>query len=290
MKHYQFSSSIHSSLADGGSRFAEENVSAQAQTSSEDKWVLRTRRIVIKCVRVRAKFWKALSSSPLAGARQRFRRRRRTSAPALARSPAIPLRKGRRSGSKAHSLSHSMHFQVSSQSEANFSLFLLPFLFRSMHQSCHSQHWHHQVPLEEQGNKGHSGINQLGGVFVSGRPLPDATRQKIVELAHSGARPCDISRILQVSNGCVSKILGRWRVFLNDFLSNFCFRYYETGSIRPKAIGGSKPRVATKNVVDRVKRYKSECPSIFAWEIRDRLAREGVPGEAIPSVINWLIN
>ncbi|KAI5702529.1 hypothetical protein M8J75_001096 [Diaphorina citri] len=117
---------------------------------------------------------------------------------------------------------------------------------------------------------GHSGINQLGGVYVNGRPLPDSTRQKIVELAHSGARPCDISRILQVSNGCVSKILGR---------------YYETGSIKPRAIGGSKPRVATNGVVTKIADYKRECPSIFAWEIRDRLLAEGVcNNDNIPSV------
>lgn len=117
---------------------------------------------------------------------------------------------------------------------------------------------------------GHSGINQLGGMFVNGRPLPDSTRQRIVELAHSGARPCDISRILQVSNGCVSKILGR---------------YYETGSIRPRAIGGSKPRVATSDVCRHVAQYKRECPSIFAWEIRDRLLADGVCNqENIPSV------
>ncbi|KFD71285.1 hypothetical protein M514_03533 [Trichuris suis] len=119
-------------------------------------------------------------------------------------------------------------------------------------------------------HKGHTGVNQLGGVFVNGRPLPDSTRQKIVELAHQGARPCDISRILQVSNGCVSKILCR---------------YYETGSIRPRAIGGSKPRVATNKVVDKIADYKRECPSIFAWEIRDRLLQESVCNQDnIPSV------
>uniref|UniRef100_A0A183A6Z7 Paired domain-containing protein n=1 Tax=Echinostoma caproni TaxID=27848 RepID=A0A183A6Z7_9TREM len=117
---------------------------------------------------------------------------------------------------------------------------------------------------------GHSGVNQLGGMFVNGRPLPDSTRQRIIELAHSGARPCDISRILQVSNGCVSKILCR---------------YYETGSIRPKAIGGSKPRVATSSVVAKIDIYKRECPSIFAWEIRDRLLQEGIcTPDNIPSV------
>ncbi|XP_023158929.1 paired box protein Pax-6 isoform X2 [Ceratitis capitata] len=125
-------------------------------------------------------------------------------------------------------------------------------------------------PLDDMPHKGHSGVNQLGGVFVGGRPLPDSTRQKIVELAHSGARPCDISRILQVSNGCVSKILGR---------------YYETGSIRPRAIGGSKPRVATTEVVSKISLYKRECPSIFAWEIRDRLLQEGIcTNDNIPSV------
>ncbi len=44
---------------------------------------------------------------------------------------------------------------------------------------------------------GHSGVNQLGGVFVNGRPLPETIRHRIVELARQGARPCEISRKLQ---------------------------------------------------------------------------------------------
>ncbi|GFQ81480.1 paired box protein Pax-2-B [Trichonephila clavata] len=116
----------------------------------------------------------------------------------------------------------------------------------------------------------HGGVNQLGGVFVNGRPLPDVVRQRIVELAHQGVRPCDISRQLRVSHGCVSKILGR---------------YYETGSIKPGVIGGSKPKVATPKVVDAIANYKKQNPTMFAWEIRDRLLADGVcDQDNIPSV------
>ncbi|KAL3875484.1 hypothetical protein ACJMK2_033430, partial [Sinanodonta woodiana] len=118
--------------------------------------------------------------------------------------------------------------------------------------------------------QGHGGVNQLGGVFVNGRPLPDVVRTRIVELAHQGVRPCDISRQLRVSHGCVSKILGR---------------YYETGSIKPGVIGGSKPKVATPTVVEAITRYKQENPTMFAWEIRDRLLSEGVcSSDNVPSV------
>uniref|UniRef100_A0A3Q3LTF8 Paired domain-containing protein n=1 Tax=Labrus bergylta TaxID=56723 RepID=A0A3Q3LTF8_9LABR len=116
----------------------------------------------------------------------------------------------------------------------------------------------------------HGGMNQLGGVFINGRPLPHVVRQRIVELALRGVRPCEISRRLRVSHGCVSKILTRFN---------------ETGSIRPGAIGGSKPKVATPKVVQMILHLKHSDPTMFAWEIRDRLLLERVcDPDSVPSV------
>ncbi|KAI0989294.1 hypothetical protein GJ496_005642 [Pomphorhynchus laevis] len=104
-------------------------------------------------------------------------------------------------------------------------------------------------------------FNQLGGIFVNGRPLPLHIRMQIVELGKLGTRTCDISRQLRVSHGCVSKILNRYR---------------ETGSIDPGTIGGSKPRVTTPSIVAKIRQYKRENPGIYAWRIREKLQEDGV--------------
>lgn len=103
---------------------------------------------------------------------------------------------------------------------------------------------------------GQGRVNQLGGVFINGRPLPNHIRHKIVEMAHHGIRPCVISRQLRVSHGCVSKILCR---------------YQETGSIRPGAIGGSKPRVSAMwgRVMGPTRGVRKQPGRVLFWKERE---------------------
>ncbi|KAM3719132.1 Paired box protein [Dirofilaria immitis] len=109
---------------------------------------------------------------------------------------------------------------------------------------------------------GQGRINQLGGVFINGRPLPQHIRIKIIEMASHGIKPCHISRQLRVSHGAVSKILNR---------------YVETGSVSPGQIGGNpRSRLAIQAVEKHILALKAKCPSLCASELRSCLIEQEI--------------
>ncbi|XP_078374811.1 protein gooseberry-like [Oculina patagonica] len=113
-------------------------------------------------------------------------------------------------------------------------------------------------------------LNQLGGAYINGKPLPKEIRHEILALALQGLRPCDISRRLRITHGCVSKLLSKYR---------------KTGSIQPGGEGVGLPRVITPRIAQRILEYKEEQPRLFSWEIRDRLVQEGLCSkESLPSL------
>lgn len=113
-------------------------------------------------------------------------------------------------------------------------------------------------------------MNQLGGLYINGKPLPKETRQEIVDLARLGVRPCDISRQLKITHGCISKLLSK---------------YQKTGSVDPGGANVGRPRVITPQIEQKIEQYRREQPGIFSWELRDRLLRENVCSrENLPSL------
>ena len=108
-----------------------------------------------------------------------------------------------------------------------------------------------------------------GGGFGGGNSIPDLC-----------------SNICHHQSAQLNFDLNLFYFFANGNKNNFFFfRYYETGSFKAGVIGGSKPKVATPHVVDAIADYKRENPTMFAWEIRDRLLAEGICNqENVPSV------
>ncbi|XP_018573003.1 paired box protein Pax-6-like isoform X2 [Anoplophora glabripennis] len=99
-----------------------------------------------------------------------------------------------------------------------------------------------------------------------GHPLASlVSQQRFLELSRFGLRHYDLAQHMLTQQGAVTKLLGTLRP--------------------PGLIGGSKPKVATPAVVSKIEQYKRENPTIFAWEIRERLISEGVCTNATaPSV------
>ena len=69
---------------------------------------------------------------------------------------------------------------------------------------------------------------------------------------------------------------------------------FVAGTLRPPGlIGGSKPKVATPAVVSKIEQYKRENPTIFAWEIRERLISEGTVAlitELVQEIKSWVLS
>ncbi|CAB3405287.1 unnamed protein product [Caenorhabditis bovis] len=109
---------------------------------------------------------------------------------------------------------------------------------------------------------GQGRVNQLGGVFINGRPLPLQIREAIISMAKQGIKPCHISRQLKVSHGAVSKILNR---------------YAETGSISPGQIGGNpRARLTVQAVEKQLIIAFEENPHMSASELREVLIQKEV--------------
>ncbi|VDL46060.1 unnamed protein product [Hymenolepis diminuta] len=131
--------------------------------------------------------------------------------------------------------------------------------------------------------EGQGRINQLGGMFINGRPLPYKTRLRIVQMSRNGVRPCDISRQLKVSHGCVSKILQR---------------FHETGSVSPGATGGARKNrihsqtrshsnVSTNPSHSYPHHHQYLLSSPSAKELPQNLSRKPQMGKSSFEVPNW---
>ncbi|KAM7425655.1 Paired box protein Pax-3 [Porites harrisoni] len=125
----------------------------------------------------------------------------------------------------------------------------------------------------------HGRVNQLGGVFFNGKPLPISVRKQIIEMAELGVRPCDISRQLKVSHGCISKLLSK---------------YHDTGSFEPGRVTKTKSaRDVRLTVAERSDSYYRATPVTLPWEAnKSRLFAGGLCSQEISSRqtnMHWIL-
>ena len=70
-------------------------------------------------------------------------------------------------------------------------------------------------------------MNQLGGEFINGRPLPTDTRERIVALAENGVRPCEISRQVGDDYLLIDLYLLIFNILLAASIARLCEQNFE---------------------------------------------------------------
>ena len=78
---------------------------------------------------------------------------------------------------------------------------------------------------------GHGRVNQLGGVFINGRPLPDQIRREIIDMATKGIRPCVISRqVPSIAESCMTHSIHASPSFKSRMAA---YRRFFRGMLKP---------------------------------------------------------
>ncbi|VDK41633.1 unnamed protein product [Cylicostephanus goldi] len=100
---------------------------------------------------------------------------------------------------------------------------------------------------------------------------PDKSQSSIIALKSIGA--VELNTTLHVG---FAQAVGEVRPFVTYYLrSDDCIEFLCVGTCK----------IATNNVVEKIEEYKREQPSIFAWEIRDKLLTDHICSQdTIPSV------
>ena len=98
-------------------------------------------------------------------------------------------------------------------------------------------------------------------------------------MAELGVRPCDISRQLKVSHGCISKLLSK---------------YHDTGSFEPGRVTKTKSARDVKlTVAERSDSYYRATPVTLPWEAnKSRLFAGGLCSQEISSRqtnMHWIL-
>lgn len=188
------------------------------------------------------------------------------------------------------SLSPSSHpFHPSSQSLANHQSQSQSHLNRHQHESAHSTSPMHSTGSSNSnsssGKNGNHHRNHSPISSVNGHPSPTS-------ILHGTSNNCSPNTMTSPSNGSTTNSSNATSNVMNTLFRSPTSAVTAAaaaaqsahasmlGLFRPpnhnSVIGGSKPKVATPLVVNKIETYKRENPTIFAWEIRERLISEGM--------------